>query len=84
MWNAMTMNHSQISQQISLASKRDSSIMMGITVGTLTFLPGTAIAVCTDRSQFTPLLVFLKHTRGLMTALDNLCDADVPLGCSSR
>lgn len=40
------MNDSQISQQFSIASKRDSSVMKGITVGTLTFLPGTAIAVC--------------------------------------
>ena len=45
MWNSVALNGSQISQQISVASKRDSSIMMGITVGTLTFLPGTAIAV---------------------------------------
>jgi hypothetical protein len=35
---------SEISQQVSIASKRDSSIMMAIAVGTLTFLPATAMA----------------------------------------
>lgn len=39
------MNDSQINQQIAISAKRDSSIMMGITVGTLSFLPATAIAV---------------------------------------
>lgn len=48
----LAMNESQISrgfslaqQQIAVAGRRDSSVMLGIAVGTLTFLPATALAV---------------------------------------
>ena len=45
MWNIVALAESEVGRQIAIAAKRDSSIMMGITVGTLTFLPATAIAV---------------------------------------
>ena len=39
MWNLVTLWESKISQQISVASKRDSTIMMVIAIGTMLFLP---------------------------------------------
>jgi hypothetical protein len=61
MWAIMTMHETQVSldiarasQETAKASKRDSSIMMGITVGTLTFLPATAIAVSNVSNQHRP------------------------------
>ncbi|KPI45898.1 uncharacterized protein AB675_841 [Cyphellophora attinorum] len=44
MSSIMALARSEISHNITVASKRDSAIMMSITVGTLTFLPATAIA----------------------------------------
>jgi hypothetical protein len=44
MWNVTTLRESKLSQQISIASKRDSTVMIAIAVGTSLFLPLTAMA----------------------------------------
>lgn len=45
LWNVITMNENQLSKEIARASKRDSTVMSAITVGTLFFFPGTFVAV---------------------------------------
>ena len=44
MWNLVAIAESKISQQISVASKRDSTVMIAIAIGTMLFLPLTAMA----------------------------------------
>ena len=44
MWNLVSLSESRLRRKISIASKRDSTIMMGIAVGTMLFLPLTAMA----------------------------------------
>ena len=80
MWSTMALNESQISQQIAAASKRDGSIMVGIAVGTLTFFPGTAIAVSPNiqcnQNQFGPIMGSLIAS---LIDADNFCNALVRL-----
>lgn len=71
------MNQSQESRDLAIAGKRDSSIMKGITVGTLTFLPGTAIAVSTLAMSS---LVSDPDQR----TIDDICYASLSLGRARR